>query len=230
MSTSQDPPSRECRVVLTGAHAMLAEALTAFLAGAGDVRVIGTLRVDGDLTDRVARLRPDVVVVDLGDGPTRAGAVVRAVRRAAPSPAVVVVSASTDAAVAVEAAGAGADGWVAKTGSLEDLVGAIRAVRDGHAWYSEEHVGAILRELRRSAAGMRVPFGLPAALSAREVEVLGYLLTGSRDSEIAASMRLSPPTVRTHVRNLLRKLGVHSRVDAARLAADAGLEPRAARA
>lgn len=228
MSTRQDPKKRASRVVLAGEHVMLEEALATFLAAADDVRVVATLRLENGLADRVASLRPDVVVLDFGDGLTRVGAAVRAIHTASPSASVVVISASTDGAVAVEAAYAGADGWVAKTGSLGDLVSAIRAVRDGHGWYPEEHVGALLRALRRSTGYMPLPRGLPAALSPREVEVLGYLLAGSRDSEIAASMRLSLPTVRTHVRNLLRKLGVHSRVDAARMAAVAGLEPRAA--
>ena len=225
MSTTQNPRSRASRVVLVGEHAMLGEALAAFLVGVEDVRVVATLHVEDGLADRVASQHPDVVVVDFGDGPNRVGATIRAIHTAASSAAVVVVSASTDAAVAVEAACAGADGWVAKTGSLQDLVGAIRAVRDGHGWYPEEHVGALLRALRRSTEGTPVHLGLPAALSPREREVLGYLLAGGRDSEIAASMRLSLTTVRTHVRNLLRKLGVHSRVDAARMAAVAGWSP-----
>lgn len=225
MSTGEDPRSRGSRVVLADEHVMLGEALASFLAAADDVRVVATLRVDHGLPGRVASLRPDVVVVDCGDGPARVGATVGAVRAASPSTAVVVISANSDVAVVLEAACAGADGWVAKAGSLDDLVRAIRAVRAGHAWYPEEHIGAILRALRRSTAGKPILLGLPAELSPREVEVLGYLLTGSRDSEIAISMRLTVPTVRTHVRNLLRKLGVHSRVDAARLAARAGLEP-----
>jgi DNA-binding NarL/FixJ family response regulator len=204
---------------------MLGEALATFLAAADDLRVIATLRIEHGLAERVAGLRPDVVVLDLGDGPSRVGVAVRSIVTAAPSAAVVVVSGDPDLAAAVEAAYAGANGWVAKTGSLEDLIGAIRAVRDGHGWYPEEQVGALLRALRGSTAGVPPPLGLPAALSPRESEVLRHLLAGSRDSEIAASMGLSLPTVRTHVRNLLRKLGVHSRVDAARMAAAAGWRP-----
>ena len=226
MSTRLDSRTRASRVVLADVHVMLGEALATFLASADDVRVVGTLRVENGFAERVASLHPDVVVVDFGDGPTPVGSAVRAVHRAAPFAAVVVISASIDAGVAVDAAYAGADGWVPKTGSLEDLVGAIRAVGDGRGCYPQEHVGALLRALRQSSVGSPVPLGLPSALSPREVEVLGYLLAGSRDSEIAAAMRLSLPTVRTHVRNLLRKLGVHSRVDAARMAAIAGLEPR----
>jgi DNA-binding NarL/FixJ family response regulator len=204
---------------------MLGEALAAFLAGTDDVRVVATLRVDNGLAARIARLRPDVVVLDLGDGPTPVGALVRAIRRSEAAPAVVVVSASTDTAMAVDAARAGADGWVPKTSSLDDLVGAIRAVRNGNGRYPEAHVGAILRALRRTASGERVPDGLPSVLSPREVDVLRYLLAGRHDDEIAVELGLSLPTVRTHVRNLLRKLGVHSRVEAARLGADAGLDP-----
>lgn len=229
MRESGERPLRASRVVLASEHAMLGEAFAAFLGESRDVRVVGTLHVDEALSERVSGLSPDVVVIDLGDGPTRAGAVVQTIRRSPTPPAVVVVSASTDAELVVEAACAGADGWVAKTGSLEDLVDAIRVVRDGDGWYPPQHVGAILRALRRSTSGTPITSGLPAELSPRETEVLGYLLGGSRDSGIAASMRVSLPTVRTHVRNVLRKLGVHSRVDAARLAADAGMEPLAAR-
>ena len=211
------------RIVVVEDHRMFAEALTMTLSAEDDLRVVGsTTPADPDLPGLLARLRPDVMTIDvdrLGAHPT---ARLEAVRAAAADVRIVVLTGSRDVEQAIEAARAGALAWVSKERPAADLVATIRAVCAGHACYPPDYLGAVLRALVRPAS--READRL-AVLSRQERRVLAGMVDGATGPELAAALHVSRGTVRTHTHKIFTKLGVHSRLEAVRIAREAGLLP-----
>jgi two-component system, NarL family, response regulator LiaR len=156
-------------------------------------------------TDRV-----DVVVAD-------ASAVSPTVRAEAASGRVrlVVLGGSDDPDEAVEAARNGASAWLDRRCTADDLLMVLRGVCRGGAYFPSDVQAAILRALRAEVRADDDP-GLLGRLTEREREVLGALSDGLRNREIGDHLGMSYNTVRTHVNEIFRKLGVHTRIDAVR--------------
>lgn len=144
---------------------------------------------------------------------------------------VVVLAAGDDPTGAVEAARAGADAWLPRGCSADELLHVVRHVADGHAFYPPETQVAILRALRADVTdatrrtAQQAEDGPLAALTAREREVLEDLADGHDARGIAIRLGLSYNTVRTHMNEIFRKLDVHSRIEAIRLALAARVPP-----
>lgn len=161
-------------------------------------------------------LAPDVALVDAiledADGLETAEQIVRET----PETRVIVLSASDDETKAVRALRAGARGYLRKDIELDALPRAINGVLAGEAAISRRLTMRVVDELRKSPAlgpGLRPTV---SELTPREWQVLDLLTTGASTSDIAIDLVLSPETVLTHVKNILKKLGVHSRRDAIR--------------
>lgn len=163
--------------------------------------------------------RPDVVLMDLGL-PGQSGIVVgERILEAQPETKVVALTALEDAQMVKEALRAGFAGYVTKETAPERFERAIRSVVDGQV-VVPMNLG---RRLFRGG-GPRSPDELLASqLTTRELEVLSLLAEGESSRRIAEKMRVSPNTVRTHVQNILAKLQVHSRLEAAAFAVRSGL-------
>jgi DNA-binding NarL/FixJ family response regulator len=216
---------RPVRVLLVDDHEMLTEALTARLAGAPDLWVVGRCTTeDADLTGLAALLRPDVITIELGSG-SDAAAVLTRFRAAWPPAHLVVLTASRDNDQAVAAARAGADGWVSKESSVDLLAHVLRVACRGHAWFPPEQLGPILRELRADVHRAHHRDGPLDVLTSRERAVLKGLVDGAGATEIASELGVSANTVRTHTNKLFSKLGVHSRLAAVSVARAAGMRP-----
>ncbi|HWE89970.1 MAG TPA: response regulator transcription factor [Pseudonocardiaceae bacterium] len=214
------------RVLLVDDHLMLTEALAARLSAVPDLWVVG--RCDPDdpkLAETARRLRPDVVTVEVEAVGVAAGTLLERLATAVPAAQLVVLTAGHDVGHAVQAARAGAAAWVSKECGVEELVGVLRGVRQGHAWYPPQVLGVVLRELRDDARRARDRSGPLDALSNRERDVLRLMVAGRGPREIAEALLISADTVRTHTRNVFGKLGVHSRLAAVTLARSAGLRP-----
>jgi DNA-binding NarL/FixJ family response regulator len=128
---------------------------------------------------------------------------------------VIVFSGQEDERVLLEALEAGAAGYLSKESPLAELIEATRAVHRGEALVPPRMLGAVLQRLiqrrrERDAALRRL-----GGLTRREREVLGWLAQGADNDEIARHLVISPETARTHIQNLLGKLGAHSRLEAA---------------
>lgn len=205
---------------------MLTDALTVQLSTADDLWVVGSCTPDDPrLTDIVRTVRPDVITTDIGTAAAATGGMVRKLRAAWPPAHLVVLTGSHDAAHAVAAARAGAAAWVSKESSLDHLLGVLRAVPLGHAFYPPRQLGTVLRELLDDARRARDYSARLDVLSYREREVLLRMVDGKPVSQIAAESVVSTSTVRTHVRSILTKLGVRSRLEAVSVARAAGLRP-----
>jgi two-component system, NarL family, response regulator LiaR len=202
----------DVRVLLIAEQRMLADALSERL---GDEPGLTVTSEDG--TDRqhleqaLVRSRPGVVVTsDLTVG--------RAVAQRRPDVALVVLAPVADSAHAVAAARAGAVAWLPMSSGVDELVAVVRAAAEGRAHYPDLHLAEVLRELRRDVDRARAPRGPLHLLSERERDVLNCLAQGRSNKEIARALSMSGNTVRTHVRNIFRKLEVHSRLEAVRVA------------
>ncbi len=214
------------RLLLVDDYRMVTEALASRLSAAPGFWVAGSCTTsDPKLPELAAWLRPDVILIDVKPLGIAVAEVIERLRAARPAARVVVVSADDNVSHAVEAARAGADAWVSKTQGADELELVIRGVCAGHSWYPPEMLGEILRQLRedvRRAAENPKPLDV---LSPRERDVLASLVEGKQGQQIAEELLISPDTVRTHTRSIFSKLGVHTRLEAVRIARSVGLRP-----
>ena len=136
-------------------------------------------------------------------------------------PAIVVLTAYADMAAALDAVRAGAAGFVPKNASVEQVIGAVRAAVLGGSWLPHELLTKLVAEYRDPAGAPQ----LIAQLTAREHQVLSLMVSGLDRNGIAEKLHQSPNTVRTHIRNVIVKLGCHSAVEAVAVGLRAGLRP-----
>ncbi|MFF2651807.1 LuxR C-terminal-related transcriptional regulator [Streptomyces sp. NPDC058045] len=233
------------RVLVVDDHRVFAESLAAALAAESDVEVAaaGSAPVALRRLERAAAEgRPfDVLLVDadLGGPPPPAGpppqpdpgtsgggtALVAAAHAARPGTRCVVLAECDDAPRATAALAAGACGWVAKDCSLSRLLAVVRGVLRDETHLSPTLLTGVLRELTAARRHRSESEHLVASLTPREREVLRCMVAGLGRKAVAERLFLSPHTVRTHMQNVLGKLGVHSTLAAVALARRAGVGP-----
>jgi NarL family two-component system response regulator LiaR len=164
-------------------------------------------------------MSPDVVIVD-PELPDMTGVeFVRTVHRSAPKVGILLLSSLDDDELAIRALREGASGFLSKRISLEILSRIVRSMAGGEAVVTRKLTMRLierLREMPETGAGLRP---VRSALSSREWEVLDLICAGVGTRGIAADLGLSVETVRSHVKRILRKLGAHSREEAAHMAA-----------
>jgi DNA-binding NarL/FixJ family response regulator len=198
-------------VLLVDDHEMVARGLGTALDAEEGLTVVGVASTIADALGMVADLTPDVVVMDLQAGDEAGLDATRRIR-AQQEVAVVLLSASPDDRTLRRALAAGCRGLVGRDGRLDELVVAIKAVANGSTAVPHRLMASVLRERPSSPV-----------LSARELQVLRLVAAGQGTSAIAESLGLSVHTTRNHIRNLMTKLGAHSRVEAVVIAAGSGL-------
>ena len=203
------------RVLLVDDHALVRSAIRQALQ-APDIEVVGEAGTAEEALAVAPSLRPDIMLLDI-DLPGLNG--IEAVRELAPRlPAtrIVMLTVSTDRRDLLDAVRHGAAGYLTKDLSGDALLRAVRGIRHGDLPMSRGHAAAVLEHLAR---GPRAPAegrdDVRQLLSARESEVLRLLSEGMTDREIAGALTISPRTVESHVSNVLRKLGVRNRAEAA---------------
>jgi DNA-binding NarL/FixJ family response regulator len=202
------------RILLVDDHPLTRSALAGLLTQHG-FDVVGEAEDGGEAVDRAAELAPDLILLDLSmpgiDGLTA----LPRLREAAPNCEVVVLTASGTEDNLLGAIRGGAAGYLLKSEPPERIVGFLRGVANGEAALSGAVARRLLEQVRAGGGrGSGVPDSIAAALSARELEVLLLLDEHLGTDEIAKRLFISEHTVRSHVKSLLRKLGVSSRRDA----------------
>ncbi|MGH3521284.1 MAG: LuxR C-terminal-related transcriptional regulator [Mycobacterium sp.] len=206
------------RVLLVDDQQMLIEALAARLSATPGIVVVGHCTTRDPHPDGLAALlRPDVITIEVAQAGD-AARLLTLFRTAWPPARFVVLTASRDPEQAVEAARAGADGWVSKESSIDTLTDALRCAGRGHASFPPEQLGRVLGELRADVGRAQRREGPLEVLTPRERDVLMGFAQGQRPAEIAGELGMSAHTVRTHTNKIFAKLGVHSRLEAVTVA------------
>jgi DNA-binding NarL/FixJ family response regulator len=212
------------RVLIADDQPLMRAGFRTVLEATGGISVVGEAG-DGEAALRAAaELQPDVVLMDIRmpgmDG-------IEATRRMPQRRVLVLTTYGLDETI-VDALRAGASGFLTKDAPAQDLVAAVRAVAAGDAVLSPAATRRLLDRV-----GRRLPPVAPApqgdaGLTERELDVLRLLAAGMSNAEIAEALVVAEPTVKTHVSNLLGKLGLRDRVQAVIYAYESGLVPRGA--
>ncbi len=200
------------RILLVDDHPITREALAALLEQ-HDFSVVGQAADGEEAVELARRLQPQLVLLDLSMPGIGGLEALPRIRDAAPECEVVVLTASGTEDNLLSAIRGGAAGYLLKSEPPERIVEFLRGVADGQAALSGEVARRLLEQVREGS-GRGVPDRIASSLSAREVEVLLLLDEHLGTDEIAARLYISEHTVRSHVKSLLRKLGVSSRREA----------------
>lgn len=213
----------QIRIVVADDHALFRAGLMHTLAAEPDFEVVGEA-VDGrDAVERVVDLHPDVLLLDIRMPIMDGIAALAEIRLVAPECAVIMLTQSDSEDHLYQAIKAGAVGYLLKEIALEEIADAIRRVGDGEAVISPGMSSVLLRQYAALVA--REQPG-PSRLSGRELEVLGLLCDGLNNRQIAERLFIAENTVRNHVRSILEKLGLRSRMQAVAYAMREGLVSR----
>jgi DNA-binding NarL/FixJ family response regulator len=208
-------------VLLVDDHAVFIEALALRLGREPD---LGPVRIAMSGAEAIAQLRravPDVTLLDVTLGTESGLVVAEQIKAIAPDCHILMLSAVDSPAMTVAALRAGARGWLPKTGEVSDVLGAIRGVIHGEVWLSRSLLGAVLPALLNVNA--LAPSNPLTELTAREQEILQFMVDGLTRPEIARRLGVTANTVRSHSQNLFAKLGAHSTLEAVAIALRYGL-------
>jgi NarL family two-component system response regulator LiaR len=211
------------RVLIVDNHDLFRVGLSATLAADERLEVVAQAS-GGRMAVRLAEeLRPDVILMDLRMTDLSGVDATRAILKTAPATRIIVLTvvAGTDAVAA--AINAGVCGYLLKDAAGSEILGAIHAAVSGDAWLSPRAARAVLERVRSDEAHAEASSHPETGLSRREQEVLQRLASGLDNSQIAAELSISPRTAKSHVSNILTKLDVSSRVEAAVYATRIGL-------
>jgi DNA-binding NarL/FixJ family response regulator len=208
--------SAPLRVMLVDDHALVRSAVRQALA-APDIEIVGEAATAGETLLLAPQLQPDVLLLDINLPGTDGLRLVRELAPRLPETKILMLTVSAARRDLIDAVRAGAAGYLTKDLSPEALQRAVRGVRSGDLAMSRTMAADVIEHLT-SATRRPGPPGEAsdlADLSAREEEVLHQLSDGLTDRQIADRLSISPRTVETHVANVLRKLGVRNRSQAA---------------
>jgi NarL family two-component system response regulator LiaR len=203
------------RIIIADDHSVVRQGLKMFLALDAELEVVGEAANGIEAIASTRRLRPDVVVMDLimpeMDGITAT----EIIRREMPDVEVLALTSILEDASVVGAIKAGAIGYLLKDTRAEELCRAIKAAAAGQVQLSPQAAVRLMKEVRSPEN--------PETLTERETDVLRLLAGGKANKEIALALQIGETTVKTHVSNILLKLGVASRTQAALHAVRSGL-------
>ena len=197
------------RVLLVDDHQVVRRGLRTFLEVQPDIEVVGEAGDGDEGVLRAQELNPDVILMDVKMPGTDGIAALRKLREEGSKARVLVVTSFTEQRTVVPALRAGAAGYVYKDVDPEALAGAIRSVHAGHVLLQPEVADALLSQEQPTGQGRG------NALTDREREVLSLIADGRSNREIARALVLSEKTVKTHVSNILMKLDLADRTQAA---------------
>ncbi|TMB43221.1 MAG: response regulator transcription factor [Chloroflexi bacterium] len=212
--SSNDP--ERTRVLIVEDHQVVAEGLAALINQQEDMEVVGSVGTFAQSERAAIELRPDIVLLDyrLPDGTAPDAA--SAIRRARPEAKIIFLTREDSEAVRFAAVQAGASAFIHKSRAAADVVAAIRDVARGKMLITPRTIATLLAKRRAIESQLE-------ALTPREKEVLRLMAEGLPSRGIAAELGISYTTVRTHIRSLGGKLGVHSKLEAIVKAREMGL-------
>jgi NarL family two-component system response regulator LiaR len=202
-------------ILIVDDHGVVRQGLRMYLALDPELEVVGEAANGAEALRQARKLKPDVVLMDLLMPVMDGVAAIEAIRRELPEVEVIALTSVLEDSAVYGAMRAGAIGYLLKDTQASELCQAIKAAAAGQVQLSPSVAARLLREVRAPEE--------PEPLTEREMEVLQQLALGRSNKEIASALFIAEKTVRTHVSNILAKLGVASRTQAALHAVRIGL-------
>ena len=199
----------DTKILIVDDHALLREGLQSLLSAEPGIRVVGTAENAESAVDKIAGLHPDVVVTDLAMPETGNVDAIRLIRDAHPDVRILALTFHKEDSYIHAALQAGADGYVLKDDSRDELVIAIRSVNNGKNFLSPAICGRVIEGYLSGVKKKRLE---PSwhALTRRERQVIQMIAEGLKTREIAEQLSLSPKTVEKHRTNMMNKLDLHN--------------------
>jgi DNA-binding NarL/FixJ family response regulator len=210
-----EPASERLRVLIADDHALFRRGLEMVLNSEPDIEVVGEAHDGEQAVDRAAELMPDVVLMDVRM-PRRSGIeATQKIKEQLPHVKILVLTNSDEEADLYDSIKAGASGYLLKEISTEEVAESIRSVMQGHSRISPFMASKLLTEFQAMTKRQddRQPLA-PPRLTDRELEVLSLVAQGKGNRDIAGELFISENTVKNHIRNILEKLQLHSRMEA----------------
>jgi DNA-binding NarL/FixJ family response regulator len=218
-------PVREgpIRVLVVDDQYAFTDMLRVVLDLESDINVVGTALTGEDGLQMALDTRPDVALVDYHMPGMSGLEVIKGIRQAGEQAKVIVLTGDTDEAVMAEAIAEGAVGYITKHQAIREVVDAVRKASEGEPVIPPFMIPRILSHFHRQQMQEQQAEIIRQKLSAREVEILHQLARGADNKVIGEELVISPHTVRTHIQNILTKMGVHSKLEATTLALQLGV-------
>jgi two-component system NarL family response regulator len=203
------------RVVICDDHALFRRGLAMVLAEEDGIAVVGEA-ADGEAAVAAAEeLAPDVILMDVRMPKLSGIEATKAIAERAPATRIVMLTVSDEEEDLYEAVKAGAAGYLLKEISIEEVASAVRSVMGGESLITPSMASKLLTEFSNLSKRAEAKQGVPGPrLTGRELEVLRLVAQGMSNKEIASELFISENTVKNHVRNILEKLHLHSRMEA----------------
>jgi DNA-binding NarL/FixJ family response regulator len=212
----------DVRVLIVDDHDLFRSGLRNLLEEEG-VQIVGEASAGQEALKIVRELAPDVVVMDLNMPGMGGVEATRHISTIAPLTRVLMLTISDQDNDVIDAIMAGACGYLLKDSSIQDLIAGIRAASLGESLISPTIAGKVLERIRAATASPEAAEAIRAELSDREIEVLKLIANGKDNAQIAADLHISPKTVKNHISNILMKLQIENRIQAAVYAVRSGI-------
>jgi len=212
------------RVLLVDDHELFREGLAGIIAAQPDMQVVGEASDGLEAVVKALELKPDLILMDIQMPGVDGLEATRQIKRELPEAIIVILTVRDEDEKLFEALKNGAQGYLLKSIRSREMLDMLRGTARGEAAISPLLAGRMLEEFRRLSRLAPLDHGEESeVLTQREQEVLGLVAAKKSDKEIAETLSISLNTVKTHLRNILAKLHVNSRREAARLARSKGL-------
>ena len=222
LETTERVEDGPLRVLLADDHDLFRTGLRNLLEEQG-VEIVGEAGDGMQAVTQVRELAPDVVVMDLNMPGMTGVEATRQVTNQAPLTRVVVLTISDQDEDVMNAILAGACGYLMKDSSIQDLMQGIRAAAVGESLISPHIAAKVLQRMRATSTNEQDAKTIRAELSDREIEVLKLIANGKDNAQIAGELHISPKTVKNHISNILMKLQIDNRIQAAVYAVRSGI-------
>ena len=209
------------RVLIVDDHALFRRGLEMVLAEEADIEVVGEASDGAEAVDKAGQALPDVVLMDIRMPRSSGIEACRAMKELTPSAKIVMLTISDEEEDLFEAIRAGASGYLLKDIPYDEVADVVRAVHGGQSLINPSMAAKLLTEFAAMASrdGTERAEQVPAPrLTEREIEVLKLVARGMNNRDIAKELFISENTVKNHVRNILEKLQIHSRMEAVMIA------------